>query len=252
MNEISKFFAEVAQNIEALRDDSALHDLSQAWLRDVTPHKYAHNFTWMGRPIIQLPQDVMAMQELVWRIKPKVILETGVAHGGSLLFYASLLELLGAGRVIGVDIDIRSHNRQAIEQHPMAHRVTLIQGSSVDDSIVSAVKDLIGAEGPVLVALDSNHTCDHVLRELRAYESLVGKDSYIVVFDTAIENIPEELLGGRPWKQGNSPMTAVDAFLQETDRFVIDTAIDAKLLISVAPRGYLKCVKDVGAVGGRE
>ncbi len=243
MSEVAKFFREVGENIEKLKGADELREKSKQWVRDVGPYKYPYNFTWMGRPIIQLPQDIMAMQEVIFKVKPELIIETGVAHGGSLIFYASMLELLGKGRVLGIDIDIRAHNRAEIEDHPMSKRIDLIQGSSIDKGIVHDVHQAAKGKGPVLLVLDSNHTHEHVLEELRAYGPLVTKDSYAVVFDTAIEELPKEAIVDRPWGPGNSPMTAVHAYLKECDRFDIDTAIDAKLLISVAPQGYLRCVK---------
>jgi cephalosporin hydroxylase len=244
MSEVAKFLEEVSTNIERLKGASALQQRSREWLKEAGAYRYSYNFTWLGRPIIQVAQDVMAMQELIWRIRPELIVETGVAHGGSLIFYASMLELLGgSGRVLGVDIDIRAHNREAIEQHPMSKRIDLLQGSSIDPALVSAVRDRAQGKGPVLVVLDSNHTHEHVLGELRAYQSLVEAGSYVVVFDTAIEDLPADAFQDRPWGPGNSPRTAVRAFLEESDRFVVDEDIDAKLLISVAPGGYLRCVK---------
>lgn len=247
MDEVEKFFAEASGQVARMRESEnpGLHALSRRWLHEVTPYRYAHNFTWLGRPIIQVPQDVMAMQELIWRVRPAAIVETGVAHGGSLIFYASILHLLdGPGFVVGVDIDIRSHNRREIEAHPMAKRIRLVQGSSTAPEIVADVKRLVAGLSPVMVVLDSNHTHQHVIDELRAYSGLVGEGSYIVVFDTAIEDAPEHLLGGRLWKKGNSPKSAVYEFLKQTDRFAIDHDIDAKLLISVAPQGYLKCLRN--------
>jgi len=245
MSEVAKFFAEVAQNIQALEMDKELQALSRLWLREVGRHRYSYNFTWMGRPIIQVPQDIMAMQEIIWRVQPDVIVETGVAHGGSLIFYASLLELLGGNRtVVGVDIDIRAHNRAEIEKHPMSKRITLIQGSSIDRGTVALVRNAVAGKARVLVVLDSNHTHEHVLEELRAYSPMVSKDSYCVVFDTAVEDIPDELIKDRPWKKGNNPRTAVWQFMKENNRFEIDRAMDAKLLISVAPEGYLKCIME--------
>jgi cephalosporin hydroxylase len=208
------------------------------------PFRYTYNFTWLGRPIIQIPQDILAMQELVWRVRPELVIETGVAHGGSLVLYASLLELLGgAGRVLGVDIDIRSHNREALEAHPMMRRIDLLQGSSVDPVVVSEVHARAKGKGPVMVVLDSNHTHAHVLAELRAYAPLVQAGSYLVVFDTLVEALPKEAFPDRPWGPGDNPATAVRAFLAECDRFVVDGDIDARLLLSVAPGGYLRCVK---------
>lgn len=245
MSEVAKFFAEVARNIESLGKDLPLQGLSNIWIREITRHKYAYNFTWMGRPIIQFPQDMVAMQEIVWSVRPDLIVETGVAHGGSLIYYASLLELLGGdGRVVGVDIDIRAHNRAEIERHPMSHRIDLVQGSSVDPATAARVRELAQGRQRVLVVLDSNHTHDHVLRELELYSPLVPKGSYVVVFDTVIEDMPPGFFPDRPWDRGNNPKTAVWEFLKAHPRFQIDRAIQDKLLITVAPDGYLKCVAD--------
>ena len=234
-----------AANIAKLKSDEDLQAYFRVLLRELTRHKYAHNFTWMGRPIIQCPQDVMAMQEIVWQVKPEVIIETGIAHGGSLIFYASLLELIGgSGKVVGIDIDIRAHNRVEIEKHPMFKRITLIQGSSIDPAIGQQAKALTTGASRVLVVLDSNHTHDHVLQELELYAPLVGKGSYLVVMDTAIDDLPDEFFSDRPWCKGNSPKSAVHAFLKGNRRFVIDKDIDSKLLLTVAPDGYLKCIAD--------
>jgi cephalosporin hydroxylase len=208
-------------------------------------YNYSYNFTWLGRPVIQYPQDLFAMQEILWEVKPELIIETGVAHGGSLVFYSSILELIGdQGRVLGIDIDIRTHNRAALECHPMFKRIDLLQGSSIDESIAGKVRDMARGKRSVLVALDSNHTHDHVLRELQLYAPLVTRGSYLVVFDTVADDMTPDLLGGRPWGKGNSPKTAVHEFLKTTDRFVIDKDFENKLLLTVAPDGYLKCVKE--------
>lgn len=249
MSEIAKFFAEVARNVEGLKADPDLLPFSRMWLRAVGAHGYSYNFTWWGRPIIQLPQDILAMQELILRIQPDVIVETGVAHGGSLVFSASMLELLGGDRTaIGIDIDIRSHNRAALEEHPMRRRMHLIEGSSIDPAVVTEVHRLVAGKR-ALVFLDSNHTHEHVLAELRAYAPLVDEGSYVVVFDTLIEDLPESFSVGRPWGPGNNPKTAVLAYLRECDRFVVNEDIDAKLQLSVAPSGYLQCVKSASASG---
>jgi cephalosporin hydroxylase len=208
-------------------------------------YNYSYNFRWLGRPVIQYPQDLFAMQEILWEVKPELIIETGVAHGGSLVFYSSILELIGGqGRVLGIDIDIRTHNRAALECHPMFKRIDLLQGSSIDESIAGKVRDMARGKRSVLVALDSNHTHDHVLRELQLYAPLVTRGSYLVVFDTVADDMTPDLLGGRPWGKGNSPKTAVHEFLKTTDRFVIDKEFENKLLLTVAPDGYLKCVKE--------
>jgi cephalosporin hydroxylase len=207
-------------------------------------YRYSYNWTWMGRPIIQYPQDVMALQEIVWRVRPRTIVETGIAHGGSTVFFASMLELLGTdGRVVAVDIDIRSHNRTAVEAHPMHRRIDMIEGSSVDDAVAARVRALV-REGAVMVVLDSNHTRDHVARELELYAPLVTRDSYLVVMDTIVEHMPDGSFPDRPWGKGNNPLTAVRDFLARTDRFVVDKEIEDKLLVTVAPSGYLRCVKD--------
>jgi len=245
MSEIEKFQAEVRGNIQSLAQDQDLQSLSRIWLREVGTHKYPYNFRWMGRPIIQCPQDIVAMQELIWEVKPDLIIETGIAHGGSLIFHASMLELLaqcghGDGQVLGIDIDIRAHNREAIEAHPMSRRIQMLQGSSIDAGIVEQVKRIAAGKQRVMVSLDSNHTHDHVLAELQAYAPLTSVGSYCVVFDTAIEDMPQASFNDRPWGVGNSPKTAVHAYLGEHPEFVIDTDIQHKLLITVAPDGYLE------------
>jgi cephalosporin hydroxylase len=245
MNEIDKFFLEVQDNIENLKQDEKLQKLSKDWCVQAAKHKYTYNFTWMGRPIIQLPQDLIAMQEIIWEVKPDLIVETGIAHGGSLIFYASMLELLGQdGEVLGIDIDIREHNRREIENHPMFKRISMFEGSSLDPEIIQKVKDFAKNKQTVLVALDSNHTYDHVKQELELYSPLVTKGSNLVVFDTVIQDLPEELYNDRPWNQKNNPKMAVHEFLQKNDRFIVDKERENKLLITVAPDGYLKCIKD--------
>ena len=187
---------------------------------------------------------MVAMQELIWKTKPDIIIETGVARGGSLILSASILHLLnGNGRVVGIDIDIRPHNREAIESHPLAFRINLIQGSSIDQSVIDQVKKHVKPEHRVMVILDSNHTHDHVLEELRLYSDLTTKDCYLVVMDTVVDDMPKDYFPDRPWGKGNNPKTAVHEFLKTNDRFEIDESIHNKLLITVAPDGYLKCVK---------
>ncbi|MEG4245605.1 cephalosporin hydroxylase family protein [Microcoleus sp. MON2_D6] len=245
MNEMAKFFSQVATNIEGLKADHDIQALSRIWVREISPHKYPYNFTWMGRPIIQFPQDIMAMQEIIWEVKPDLIIETGIAHGGSLILYASMLELIGGdGEILGIDIDIRQHNRLEIEGHSMFKRISMIEGSSIDEKTAQKVYDFAEGKNTVLVLLDSNHTHDHVLKELQLYSSLVTKNSYLVVFDTLIEDMPDNLFQDRPWGKGNNPKTAVWEFLKTNKRFEMDKDIEAKLLISVAPDGYLKCVED--------
>lgn len=245
MNEIEKFRAEVQANIRGLAEDKDVQALSRIWAREVTRHRYTYNFTWMGRPIIQTPQDMVAMQEIIWAVKPDLIIETGIAHGGSLIYYASLLELVGNdGYVLGIDIDIRAHNRAEIDRHPMRKRIQMIEGSSISDETVSEVRRHNQGKKNVLVVLDSNHTHEHVAAELRHYGPMVTKGSYLVVFDTLLEDMPADLVTNRPWGPGNNPKTAVWDFLKQNDRFEIDRDIESKLLITVAPDGYLKCIKD--------
>lgn len=207
--------------------------------------QYSYNFSWMGRPIIQYPQDMIAMQEIIWQVKPDLIIETGIAHGGSLIYYASLLQLIGKGQVLGIDIDIREHNKQAILAHPMASRITMFEGSSIEDAMIKRVHEFSKDFNTILVVLDSNHTHDHVLEELQAYADLTTPGSYCVVFDTIVENLPSGYLPGRSraWDVGNNPLTAVREFLLTNNSFEIDAAINNKLLISVAPDGYLKRIK---------
>jgi cephalosporin hydroxylase len=250
---------EVSNRIEAVKD---LHDLRKAsadFMLESTKPQYSYNFASLGRPIIQYPQDMVAMQELIWSVRPDLIIEMGIAHGGSLMLSASALALLDyadaaqSGRsldpkasqrkVLGVDIDIRPHNRAAIEAHPMAHLIEMIQGSSIDSGVISQVHEVAEKYETVLVCLDSNHTHDHVLAELIAYAPLTSKDSYCVVFDTIIEDLPDDMYPNRPWGVGNNPKTAVWEYLKTHPEFQIDKSIDYKLLISVAPDGYLKRVK---------
>jgi len=256
MNPNDAFKKEVQQNINALRANDELRKASLDWVSDITPKHYVYNFRWMGRPIIQLPQDMVAIQELIWAIRPDLIIETGIAHGGSLTLSASMLALLDycdaieAGqtldprtprrRVLGVDIDIRAHNRAAIEAHPMAHRIDMLQGSSIAPEIVAEVIKRAAGHERVMVILDSNHTHDHVLAELDAYAPLVSSGSYCVVFDTVIEDLPRGMYPDRPWDVGNNPKTAVRKFLSRNGDFEVDEDMDARLLITVAPGGYLR------------
>jgi len=256
MDPIEQFRDEVRKNIEGLSEDADLQALSRLWIREIARHNWAYNFTWLGRPAIQFPNDTWALQELVWEIRPDVIVETGIAHGGSLIYSASMLALLDlceaaeAGevvdprqpkrRVVGIDIDIRAHNRAAIEAHPMAPRIKMIEGSSVAPDVVAQVREAVGDATRVLVCLDSNHTHDHVLAELEAYGPLVTPGSYCIVFDTVVEDMPADMFPDRPWGPGDNPKTAVHAWLADHPEFEIDKQIDAKLLISVAPDGFLR------------
>ena len=218
-----------------------MNNLTKRWVLQSAQLKYSYNFTWLGCPIIQFPQDIIAMQEIIWQVKPDLIIETGIAHGGSLILSASMLELLGGdGQVLGIDIDIREHNRVELEKHSMYKRITMIQGSSIDEDIAKQVHDFAKDKKRILVLLDSMHTHDHVLKELQLYSPLVTKSSYLVVFDTIIEDMPKDFFPYRPWGKGNNPKTAVWEFLKTNNRFEIDKEIENKLLITVAPDGYLK------------
>lgn len=243
--EVKKFLNEKYKNIEEQGKNEKLAKLGVNFLVETAPSKYSYNFSWMGRPIIAFPQDMIAMQEIIWDVKPDLIIETGVAHGGSIIYYASLLELIGGdGLVVGIDIDIRKHNRDLIESHPMMKRIKLIEGSSVSTEVVDQVKEIARTKKTILVCLDSNHTHDHVLDELKYYAPLVTFGSYCVVFDTVVEDMPTDWnWGERSWGKGNNPKTAVWEYLKGNSDFEIDKSIDSKLLISVAPSGYLKKVK---------
>lgn len=269
-----RFHRECLAEIAAQSSDPEFLALSRAWIRRANDRKYSYHFGWMGRPIIQYPQDVMALQELMWRIKPQVIIETGIAHGGSLMLSASLLSMLDyceavqsgtsldprdptGRRVIGIDIDIRAHNRAAIESHPLAHRIAMIEGSSIAPETVERVARLVGGRSPVMVILDSNHTHEHVLAELEAYAPMTSLDSYCCVFDTLIEDLEGVVWPGRDWARGNNPRTAVRAYLRSLNdaersgaarrgadgellRMRVDDHITDKILISVAPGGFLQ------------
>ena len=253
---MTDFEKEVIERIQQNQNDADLKQASLDFTRLSTKPQYSYNFFWLGRPIIQYPQDMVAMQELIWRIRPDLIVETGIAHGGSLILSASMLAMIEycdaitqgttlhpdqpKRKVVGIDIDIRAHNRQAILDHPMANRIAMMEGSSIDPDIVARVTAMCRNYKRVLVLLDSNHTHDHVRAELDAYAPLVSPGSYCVVFDTIIQDLPEDMYSNRPWGPGNNPKTAVYEFLSSNSEFEIDAQIDNKLLISVAPDGYLR------------
>jgi cephalosporin hydroxylase len=251
------FKKEVESNIERLGAAEDMQRMGLDFLVKTAEYRYSYNFSWLGRPIIQYPQDMIAMQEIIWNTRPDLIIETGIAHGGSLIFYASILELLAIaghsdGRVIGVDIEIRPHNREAIESHPMSGRIDMRQGSSIDPEVISEIKRYASGSSRIMVVLDSNHTHQHVLAELQAYAPLVSRDCYCVVFDTVVEDMPHGAFPDRPWGVGDNPKTAVHEFLKMADagpiidaagqavRFEIDKSVEDKLLVTVAPDGYLK------------
>jgi cephalosporin hydroxylase len=253
------FEKEVKERVDAIGQNEELKSSANNFMKTSLAPKYSYNFSWLGRPIIQYPQDMVAMQELIWGIKPDLIIETGIAHGGSLILSASMLALLDmceaieAGvsfnpkesrrKVLGIDIDIRAHNRAAIETHPMASRIQMIQGSSIATEIIKQVRAIASNYKRVLVILDSNHTHDHVLAELKAYAPLTSVGSYCVAFDTVVEDMPKEMFPDRPWGPGNNPKTAVWEYLKTHPEFEIDKSIQHKLLITVAPDGYLKRVR---------
>ena len=246
---MTEFEREVADRIAANGADQPLQAAAHGFMTASIAAKYSYNFSWLGRPIIQYPQDIVAMQELLWKVQPDLVVETGIAHGGSLIFSASMLELNAScggaadARVVGVDIDIRAHNRAAIEAHPMMRRITMIEGSSVAPEVVTAIRAHTAGRKSVLVCLDSNHTHEHVLAELEAYAPLTTVGSYCVVFDTVVEELPKELSFDRPWGPGDNPMTAARRYLRDHPEFEIDERIDHKVLIGVAPKGYLRRVR---------
>lgn len=243
-------------SIELMAADEQLAEQGRRFFNKLCEYKYSYHFDWLGRPIIQFPQDVFVMQELIWNIKPDLIIETGIAHGGSLVFSASMLAMLdmceaiefrktidpnvSTRKVLAVDIDIRAPNREAIEAHPMASRIQMIQGSSIDSAVIARVSQVASQYKRVLVCLDSNHTHDHVLAELEAYAPLTSVGSYCITFDTVVEDMPKSMFPDRPWGPGNNPKTAVWEYLKTHPEFEIDKEIPNKLQITVAPDGFLK------------
>jgi len=260
----------VADNIYSAASDPGFRGLSQVWVRECIRHNYAQNFTWLGRPIIQVPQDTYAYQELIWNCRPDLIIETGIAHGGSLVMSASMLAMLDycdaveAGtvldpkasrrKVVGIDIDIRAHNRAGIEAHPMHHKIQMIEGSAIEKSVIEEVHAIAKDYDRVMIFLDSNHTHEHVLAELHAYAPLVSQGSYCVVWDSGVEDLPADMCADRPWGKGDNPKTAIHAYLADQDtanrqgtdgkplKFEIDHVIEAKLMITAASDGFLKRV----------
>jgi len=243
MNPIEQFKLERKKNINKVGQNKKLKKIALNFFINSWRQKYSYNFDWLGRPIIQIPQDIVALQEIIWETKPDLIIETGIAHGGSLIFYASMLELIGRGEVLGIDVDIREHNKKEIEKHKMAKRIKMIEGSSTDEKVVKEVEKIGKRHKKVMVCLDSLHTHSHVLRELELYSQFVSKGSYLVVFDTIIEYMPKGFFKDRPWDKGNNPATAVRTFLKNNKDFVIDREIENKLLITSAPSGFLKRIK---------
>lgn len=256
---------QVAESIKSLKQDQEFKELSNAWIRKAINHGYFGNFTWLGRPIIQVPQDIYAIQELIWSIKPDLIIETGVAHGGSIILSASMLALLDYSdavknktfldptsslrRVIGIDIEIREQNRHEIDNHPLKGLIHLVEGSSIDPEIVKEVAAYASQHKTIMVFLDSNHTHQHVLEELKLYAPMVTMGSYCVVWDTGVEDLPEGFVKDRPWGKGNNPKTAVLEYLSDINKvngsdlkegiFAIDENIESKLMITASPGGFL-------------
>ena len=233
--------------IKKMSEDKSLKKLSKKWFIDSNRYEYGKHFSWLGRPIIQFPQDIIGFQEIIWKIKPDLIIETGVARGGSLIFLASILELIGKGNVLGVEIELRRHNENAIKKHPMYKRIKILKGSSIDPKIFEKVKEIAKNNKKILVILDSDHTKNHVLKELNLYSQFVSKDNYIIVCDTIIHDFPKNWFYShginRPWNKSNNPKTAVWKFLKQNNRFKIDKSIEDKLLITTSPDGFLKCIK---------
>jgi len=239
-----EFLLRNKEKIKSMNKNSLLKKLTRDWFKTAFEYEYLYHFTWLGRPIIQFPQDMITIQEIIWDIKPDLIIETGIAHGGSIIFSASLLELIGKGEVLAIDIDIRKHNKIEIEKHSMFKRITMLEGSSIDTNISKKVLEIAKDKKKIMLLLDSNHTHDHVLKELELYSPLISKGSYIVVFDTMIEDMPKGFIKNRPWDKGNNPKTAVHDFLKKNNRFKIDKTFEQKLLITSAPSGYLKCISN--------
>lgn len=241
MDPLEEFKQDRLKAIDEMSKDENLKKLSSDWFKAAARYKYGYNFSWLGRPIIQLPTDMAVLQELIWDVKPDLIIETGIAYGGSVIFHASMLELLGGdGKVAGIDIDIRKHNRIEIEKHPMFKRIIMLEGSSTDDGIVMKVNQIAKDRKSIIVMLDSCHSHDHVLRELEIYSKLVTVGSYMVVFDTSIELFPDECSTNRPWGAGSNPWTAVREFLRNNRNFIIDKHVQEKAVFTAAIDGYLK------------
>ncbi|GAB5436929.1 cephalosporin hydroxylase family protein [Falsiruegeria mediterranea] len=255
---MSDFKSDIPERIAVMRQNEALTKPGLDFLRASAVAEYSYNYHWMDRPIIQYPQDIVAMQELIWEIKPDLIVEMGIAHGGSLIFSASMLALMdmeeaiqegktldpakSKRKVLGVDVDIRAHNRAAIDAHSMRSRIEMIEGSSIDPEIIARVQEFAKDYSRILVCLDSNHTHDHVRAELEAYAPLTSVGSYCVVFDTLIEDMAEDTYPDRPWGKGDNPKTAVWDYLKSHPEFEIDKDIPDKLQITVAHDGFLKRV----------
>lgn len=238
-----KFEKHNKNKIRTMMKNQDLQKISKKWFLKTYKYEYSYHFKWLGRPIIQYPQDIIALQEIIWKIKPDLIIETGIARGGSLIFSASMLELIGKGSVIGVDIKIHSYNKKEIEKHVLFKRIKIFEGSSVDENIIKKITKIVKNKKKVIVILDSNHTHEHVLKELELYSKFVSNNSYLVVFDTVIDDLPNNIFNNRPWSKTSNPKSAIREFLKTNNKFVVDKEIDGKLLITAAPEGYLKRIK---------
>lgn len=256
MDPITEFQNQIITGVNVMSADLEFLDVSSKWLELAHKHKYSYNFGILGRPIIQYPQDIVTLQEIIWKVKPDLIIETGIAHGGSLILSAALLALLDletsvnensnypmsnpTRKVIGIDIDFRKHNREELSKHFLSNRIEIVDGSSISNEVVDKVKRISEHYNNVMVLLDSNHTHEHVLEELRKYSELVSVDNYCIVYDTIIESLPNSDFTDRPWKVGNNPRTAVDEFLRSNGNFENDSFYENRSLITVAPGGFLK------------
>jgi len=243
MDPIQQFNSERASDIKKMSEDKELREKSLDWMIHADKYKYTYNYTWLGRPIVKYPNDIVIMQEIIWNLKPDVIVETGIAHGGSIVFSASMMEIIGKGEVVAVDIDIRKHNKDLIEDHPMMKRITMYEGSSTDPAIFEKIKAHCEGKETVLVVLDSLHTHQHVIDELNLYSNLVTVGSYVICPDTFIEFFPKGYYSNRPWDVGDNPYTAVKQFLGENDNFENDDVLTSKLLVTEGIEGYLKRTK---------
>ena len=246
---LKKYRFDVLERAESYQKNEKLQQAYQAFLIEFVKAKYAYNFFWLGVPVIQAPQDLQAWQEIIWEVKHDLIIEAGIAYGGSLIFNASMLVILEVcgeienGDVLGIDIEIRTHNKEAILAHPMSRKITMFEGSSIDKGVIARVSEFAKGKERVIVCLDSNHTHEHVLAELRAYAPLVSVESYCIVGDTGIEDTPDEAFPDRPWGKGNNPKTAVWEYLKENSNFEIDKTIDSKLILTGSPDGFLRKIK---------
>jgi cephalosporin hydroxylase len=239
MDDRETFRAEAAASALRLGEDADLQSLALDLIARSDRHHWSYQWTWLGVPIIQMPPDIVATQEIVWKTRPQLIIETGVARGGSLIFYASILELLGEGHVIGIDIDIRAHNRESIENHPLSKRIELIESDALSPSLHDLLKEKVTQGQRVMVILDSHHTHEHVKRELELFADYVTPGQYLIVADTVVEYIPEQSHRPREWGVGNNPATALKEFMNSDTRFKLDDATNAKLLLTSSPGGYL-------------